>query len=95
MNDLCLKFADEAEAIKVLSAYRGVDENGQSFWMQASHTHCLDVIGILYTDAIYDGETVITPPQKIEGFHINLKCEDSTEYTKYIVNPTNRKRVWA
>lgn len=97
MNDLCLKFTSEAEAIKVLSAYRGTDEKGQAFWMQASHHHCLDVVGTIYTEAVYakDGETVIIPPVAMPGFHINLKCEDTTGLENYIITPKNRRRVWA
>jgi len=101
MKDLCLKFADETEAVKVLLRYRGTDEQGQPFWATASHSHALDVIGTIYAPT---GKLLPSPDPgmpdvaemaPVPGFHINLQCEDATGLEPYIVIPANRQRVWA
>lgn len=101
MKDLCLKFADEAEAVKVLAQYRATDEHGQPFWVTGSHAHALDVIGSIYTPTgnyLLNPETGIADIPEMAlaiGFHINLQCEDTAGLEPYIVTPLHRQRVWA
>lgn len=99
--DLCLKFADEAEAIKVLAQYRGTDENNTQVWRTASHSHAMDLIGTIYSPT---GNVLPSPDPggpdvqemaAVPGYHINLQCEESSGLEAYIITPTHRQRVWA
>lgn len=95
--DLCLVFPDEATAIKMLPQCRGVLETGKEVWLtDKQNVFSLLVIGAMSTDAVYapDGETLITPPAPIPGFHCNLQCEEDWGLDAYVVTPANRKYRW-
>jgi len=90
----CLKFLDEAAAIKAMPQFR-ID--GQ--WITASHTHALDPIGTLLAPT---GKTVtidgVKVPQTapLAGWHCNLMIETLPDALKqYEIVPANQLRVGA
>lgn len=65
--------------------YTACDENGlviDDNIIKASHNHCLDLIGTLYSET---GETLTddagneyAETEAIEGYHVNLRCKELT-----------------
>lgn len=87
------RFPDEATAKAVLADYLTEDDT----WITASHNHALDVIGIISRGGEYDPETgeVITPPEVLDGWHVNYVGEVPEGWVQYAVHPANPVRVWA
>lgn len=88
-----LKFANEAEAITVLEAYR--NEEG---WIQASHTHALDVIGTLHTPTgkmLKDGDFEYPEMKPLPGFHVNFIGELPDALKPFEIFPTSPQRIFA
>ncbi len=88
-----LKFSDEAQAKSVLSKY--ITEEGQ--WMQASHTHALDVVGVIQkptgetaTDEEGNHYPIYAP---IPGFHVNYIGPE--DFSQYEVTPSTPSRNFA
>lgn len=80
MNELYLKAANEQELIAALPFARTDD----SEWISATHEFSLNVVGVFYTPAVYEDFTseddkpvIITTPIALEGFHANIRCNDS------------------
>lgn len=99
MIDACLLFPDEDTAKKVLANFRYKDERGTEYWItdRQDPPHSLVIIGTMMTDAVYaeDGETIVTPPKPLPGFHLNIRCEELPEEAKqYEIHPTHRKFVF-
>lgn len=84
MNNLYLKAATEQALIDALPFARGIDLQGDPYWLSATNEFSLDIIGDLYNDdAVYSEEldergrhVCISAPTKIPGFHANLRCND-------------------
>ena len=57
----------------------------------------LDVVGIVYEGGEYDEEgNVITPPQAIPGYHVNMIDNTPNGWAQYIIErPNNPHRVFA
>lgn len=93
MNDLCLRFDSEAEALSVLQA-AGLTVEGTpapGVW--------LDVIGVITRHVGEPDADGVQPTEQIPGWHINaLIAGDVPEaLSQYIIvpPPRNRVRVWA
>ena len=62
----------------------------------ASHSHCLDVIGTISRGGEWDDEgNVITPPEVLEGFHLNYQGPLPDGWDAYAVWPEQPVRAWA
>ena len=99
MKTYFLKFADEAQAIEQLTAFRSIDESG-AVWVHASVAHALDVIGTLFrpTGAMVDGEDGIQFPEMapLDGFHANLAIGELPEsLVPFAVTPGQPARVFS
>lgn len=87
-----LRFPDEATAKAVLADYLTEDDT----WITASHTHALDVIGIISRGGEWDEEgNVITPPEVLPGWHVNYVGEVPEGWEQYAVSPEQPVRVFA
>ena len=70
--------------------------DGNTTVITASHTHALDVVGIISTGGEYDEEgKVITPPVPLDGWHVNYMGELPEEWEDYVVTPEQPVRVFA
>lgn len=97
-REKCLRFADEAEAIAVLAAFRYTDEDTLTeHWSTGSPTHCLVNVGLLIDSIDY------TDPESpaisyLPGWHIDMRVSDLSQYPAgieaYEVFPHNRKHVF-
>lgn len=90
-----LRFPDEIAATAALDAAGLLDTDGNP--ITASHTHALDVIGLIAIGGTYDPETgeVITPPTPLPGWHINYSGDLPDGWDVYTVTPEQPVRVWA
>lgn len=97
----CLKFPDEATAIKMMPQYRMPDfEAKQDIWIPASHEHAIDPIGTLHKPS---GEKIMVESAQVDamepsdGWHCNLWLKDDLpdELKQYEIYPQMPKRVWA
>ena len=101
MQDLYLKFTDEAQAKSVL--YTEVptewDEEGEptEFYDKPNYAN-IDTIGIIYEGGEWDAEgNVVTEPTPLDGWHVNVRLvgdEDGTPLAPFEVTPTLPRRVW-
>ena len=88
------RFPDEATGIAALDAAGLLTEDGNPF--PASHSHALDVVGTISRGGEWDDEgNVITPPEVLDGWHLNYRGVVPDEWLKYAVEPSNPVRVWA
>ena len=101
MNDLYLKFADEAEADSVL--YTTTDEVTDTLFgivvQEASskpNFANIDVIGTIYQAIPVDAPKDYVPVA-YDGYHVNVRAvgEDTSALTPYAVVPSVPRRVWA
>ena len=94
MKTFFLKFADEAQAVEQLSAYRADGE-----WLAASHDYALDVIGTIHrpTGEMLLGDDGEYPGMAaIDGFHANLAITELPEpLIQFAVTPANPVRIFA
>jgi len=94
-----LRFTDEAEAVKVLAAFRIVGEDKKEFWVTDSHTHSLDIVGTVYKPTgkvLLVGGMEVEQTAAVSGFHVNAKfAETPPEVLPYIITPLNPVRVFA
>jgi len=102
MTPFYLKFTDEAEAIAVLAQFRALDQDGRSFWITASATHALDVLGTIHAPTgrmlpTDDPQWPEVPEmQALAGFHVNaLFAELPPALAPYLVTPANPACVFA
>lgn len=88
------RFPDELTALNALEAAGLFTEDGDL--ITASHSHCLDVIGTITRGGEWDEEgNVITPPEVLDGWHVNYQGELPDDWDAYAVYPANPVRVWA
>ena len=95
MQTFFLKFADEAEAIEQLAAYRTEDQ-----WQTASVDHALDVVGAIYqpTGIVITNDDGESYPEMaaLDGFHVNLAIAELPEsLAPFVVTPSQPARVFA
>ena len=88
------RFPDEATGMAALEAAGLLNEDGEL--ITASHTHSLDVIGTITRGGEWDDEgNVITPPETLDGWHLNYQGELPDGWEEFAVYPANPVRVWA
>lgn len=88
------RFPDEATGMAALDAAGLLTEDGKP--ITASHTHSLDVIGVITRGGEWDEDgNVITPPEVLDGWHVNYMGELPEGWEPYVVQPANPVRVWA
>lgn len=90
-----LRFPDEPTGTAALDAAGLLAADGSP--ITASHTHALDVIGLIYEGGVYDPDTgeVITPPTLLNGWHVNLIGALPEGWDAYEVTPKQPVRVFA
>jgi hypothetical protein len=92
------RFPDEATGMAALEAAGLLheDEDGNKNLILTSHTHALDVVGTITRGGEWDEDgNVITPPETLDGFHINYQGELPDGWEQYVVRPQAPVRVWA
>jgi hypothetical protein len=89
------RFPDEAAGLAALDEAGLLDPDGNP--ITASHTHALDVIGLIYRGGEWNPETgeVITPPTLLDGWHVNYQGALPDGWDAYAVFPVNPVRMWA
>jgi hypothetical protein len=88
------RFPDEATGTAALDAAGLLNEDGS--FITASHTHALDVIGVITRGGEWDDEgNVITPPEVLDGWHVNYVGNLPDGWEEFLVEPTNPYRVFA
>jgi len=89
------RFPDEATAMAALDAAGLINEDGG--YITASHTHALDIVATISRGGEWDPETgeVITPPEVLDGWHVNYLGPLPDGWEQYAVWPENPVRVWA
>ena len=72
-----------------------LNEDGE--YITASHTHSLDVIGVITRGGEYDPETgdVVVAPTMLDGWHVNYVGNLPDGWDEFAVYPANPVRVWA
>jgi len=91
------RFPDEATGMAALDAagLLFTDEDGNQRPITASHTHALVIVGTITRNGEWDDEgNVITPPEVLDGWHINYQGEVPDEWLQYAVWPENPVRVF-
>jgi hypothetical protein len=73
------------------------DDGNKSEQLQAyTHSHAIDVVGIITEGGEWDKEGVeIVAPTKLDGYHINYLGTLPTGWEAYTVTPKNPYRVFA
>jgi hypothetical protein len=92
------RFPDEATGMDAIKAagFAVMDEDGIVRLITASHSHCLDVIGAISRGGEWDEEgNVITPPEVLEGFHVNYQGPLPDGWDAFAVWPESPVRCWA
>jgi hypothetical protein len=89
-----LRFPDEPTGMAALEAEGFLNDDGEV--ITASHTHAIDVIGLIYVYGEWDPETgeVITPPELLPGWHVNYVGDLPDGWEAYVVSPRRPKRVF-
>ena len=95
MQTYFLKFADEAEAIQNLAAFRNEDQ-----WLTYKDGANLDVVGTIYKPTgvtLTDAEGMQYPEMApLSGFHVNILSDGFDEaLAAFVVYPASPSRVWA
>ena len=71
-------------------------EKTKEMIINASLHHAIDVIGIIQRGGEWDDEgNVITPPEVLEGWHVNYQGVLPEGWENYAVYPQKPVRVWA
>ena len=74
------------------------DEDGNETEQLAAYTkdYAIDVIGTITRGGEWDEDgSVITPPETLDGFHVNYQGELPDGWEQYVVRPQAPVRVWA
>ena len=88
------RFPDEATGMAALEAAGLLNEDGEP--ITASHNHSLDIIGPITRGGEWDDEgNVITPPETLDGWHLNYQGELPEGWEEYVVTPEQPVRVFA
>jgi hypothetical protein len=94
-NGPFFRFPDEATGMAALEAAGLLTEDGDP--ITASHTHALDVVGLIFRGGEYDPETgeVLVLPTLLDGWHVNYVGNLPEGWEEYAVQPAHPVRVWA
>ena len=89
------RFPDEATGLAALDEAGLLTEDGE--FITSSHTHALDVVGLIYRGGEWNPETgeVVVPPTLLDGWHVNYQGELPDGWEAHAVYPQNPVRVWA
>ena len=88
------RFPDWETGMAALDDAGLLNEDGE--YITASHTHALDVIGVITRGGEWDDEgNVITPPEVLDGWHVNFAGTLPDGWDEYLVEPANPYRVFA
>lgn len=88
------RFPNEEEGMAALQAAGLLTDDGE--FITASHHHALDVIGTIIRGGEWDDEgNVITPPETLDGWHVNYQGKLPKGWEEFAVWPQNSVRVWA
>jgi len=96
-----LRFPGETafrSAAYVAGFYNEPEGDNPGGYIQYTHDHAMDIVGILYNDdAIVDPETgkITSPPTPIEGWHVNFIGTLPDGWGDYLVAPRNPRRKFA
>ena len=94
-----LRFPDEPTGMAALEAagFTTTDEDGATVVITASHTHAIDVVGLIHIGGEYDPETgeVLVEPTPLDGWHVNLAGDLPTGWDSCVVSPEHPSRVFA
>ena len=74
------------------------DEEGDETEQLKAYTHnyAIDVIGTITRGGEWDDEgNVITPPETLDGWHLNYQGELPDGWEEFAVYPANPVRKWA
>jgi hypothetical protein len=97
-NGPFFRFPDQATGMAALEAagFTTTDEDGNTTILTASHTHALDVVGLISIGGEYDDEgEVLVPPTLLDGWHLNYIGELPDGWEEYVVRPEQPVRVFA
>jgi hypothetical protein len=92
------RFPDEATGMACLRAAGLIylDEDDTEHFFTASHTHALDVVGVITRGGEWDEDgNVVVPPTTLDGWHINYQGVPPDGWEQYAVHPQRPGRVWA
>jgi len=92
------RFPNEATAMEALrkNGFTQQDESGKEVIIAATHTRAIDVIGTISRGGEWDDEgNVITPPEVLDGWHLNYRGVVPDGWDVYAVWPEQPVRVWA
>jgi hypothetical protein len=87
------RFSDESTGLAALDDAGLLNEDGE--FITASHTHSLDVIGTITRGGEWDDEgNVITPPEVLDGWHLNYQGELPDGWEEFAVTPEQPVRIF-
>lgn len=87
------RFPSETIGRQVLSESSLLDSDEQ--YILSSHTHALDVIGTIVRGGEWDEDgNVITPPEVLQGWHVNYRGHVPEQMKQYAVYPQNPYRLF-
>ena len=94
-----LRFTDEStwtEAATEAGFFSEPDEDGNTTLAAYTHDRAIDCIGKITRGGEWDDEgTVITPPEVLDGWHVNYVGNLPDGWEEFAVFPANPARVWA
>jgi hypothetical protein len=89
-----IRFPDAETGMKALDDAGLLD--GDLQFITASHNHALDVIGEIQRGGEWDEKgNVITPPEMLNGWHLNYVGELPEGWEEFVVTPEQPVRVFA
>ena len=88
------RFPDEATGTTALETAGLLNEDGE--FITASHTHALDVIGVITRGGEWDKNgDVVAPFTELDGWHVNYVGDLPEGWEQYVVTPEQPVRVFA
>lgn len=92
-----IRFDDESAALAAI-ADAGLMADGPDgpTPILASHTHAMDLVGVIILPGKVDHTTgkQLTDPVNLDGWHVNYIGELPDEWDQYLVNPRHPVRVF-
>ena len=89
-----IRFPDEATGAAALETAGLLTEDGAP--ITASHSHALDVVGVITRGGEWDPETgeQLVAPETLPGWHVNYIGELPEGWKEYVVMPQDPVRVF-
>ena len=90
-----IRFPDEATGTAALETAGLLTEDGAP--STASHTHALDMVGVITRGGEWDTETgeQLVAPETLPGWHVNYIGELPEGWEEFVVEPAAPVRVFA